>query len=740
MLNVNVLNQLYRDGESADKDVHAEMRSNVLLTIGDHYKRRTPRDTRRDGRREAETKLRLTKNHCHKAKRRYVNSILQFAGTVRVAPQNEEETQDRKDAELNDSVLSHLKNYLKFKKRKKMWARDFFTLGEVTSVVKWNPRAGDIRGYEQLIDESGQPVFQPAMDENGQPVMEPEVDEMGMPYLDEFGQPLMRPVMEPVPDMNKPQYKGRFELHDWYAYNVLRAPSAKTMDASPYLIHKELHDTKTLRRKYKEDEDALKAINNAADEKDYIEFNSTNGSFRKTENKTLVKECYIRPNSVVEGKWFPRGYFYLYTCAGILEEGELPFGIWPVASTSADDYTSDPRGRSPLRQVRPVQAEINRANSQMALHQVTIGDDKILYMNGTKLAPGALLPGVRGITYAGAQPTVLPGRDGSQYLPYLNYNKEEFYDLIDVNNIEMSKDDKGGYDVFSLLYREAKQKQAMSEYSDKFQEFLQDLCWTLLELARKYLPDDEVIAMAGRKEVVNIEEFRKTTPLHYMIKVEPQDETIETKFGRQLTLQHILQYTGQNLSREDVGQLVKNMPFANVKNQFRSMTVHEDAIENEILALERGEDPEVIAEMNHTYANQRLSLRMTEADFKYLDPSIQQAFYKKRQEHSAYIEQQLEAERAMKNEFIPVDGPMVKADVYVQDPNKPDKAPQRARIPQRALEWLIQRLEQQGAPLEKLEQMNGAALQELAEVFLGQQGGAGQQLPPGMPAGPMPAM
>lgn len=709
MLDTEKLNRIYRDADSADRDIYSEMRSNVLLVAGDHYKKRSAsRDTRRDNRLTFDTKLRITKNHIHKLHRRYVNSILMYSGDVRVAPQLDTEIQDRKDAELNDAVLEDQKRKLKFKKNRRRWASDFFTIGEVHVLVRWNPDGGELRGYEAKVDEFGEPMVTLGQDEMG------------------------NPVAEQVPDYDKPVYKGQFELKNLYGFNVFRDCNAKILDESKWLGYKELIDTKELKRRYRDNEDALKAINDASDTKDYIEFEPSTGSYNKTQGKTMMKTIYIRPGAVVDGEKYPRGYFYLFTQAGTLEEGELPFGVWPIASGTADEFTSNARGRSPIKQARPIQAELNRSNSQMALHQVTIGDDKVLYMNGTKLAPGALLPGVRGITYAGQQPTILPGRDGAQYLPYIDMNKKEIYDLLDVYNIEAAKDDAGGYDAFSLLYKEANQKQAMSLYSDRFSDFQQDLAWILLELAKHYLPDDCLIMAAGRKEMVNMEEFRKSTPLHYQIKVEPQDETILTKFGRQLTMQHILQYSGNNLQGEDIGMIIKNMPFANVKHQFRKLTIDEDSIENELLALERGENPDVIAEMNHDYAVKRLSMRIAEADFKYLSPEIQQMFHVKRQEHQQHIQAQIEAEKALKNEFIPADGPMVGADVYVEDPDKPDKAPKRARIPQRAIEWLIERLEQQGMTLEKLESMNGEALRQLAST-MGQQGLMGQGQPP-MPA------
>lgn len=698
------LNGFYRDAESADSKLFAEMRSNILLVAGDHYSKRMSNATAniRDPRvAAAEQKLRITKNHTHKVHRRYVSSILTYAGDVSVGPQDENEIQDRKDADLNKAVITDVKNKMKFRARRRTWANDFCAVGEVGVIVRWNPDKGELRGYEQKIGDYGDPMF----------------DEMG----------------QPVPDETLPVFKGEFEHEDLYGFNIWRDPGAKTMEESWFIGVKKLADSKKLSARYP---DLASKISKTSDDSDYIVFDSQAGNYSRSKNKTLVKEIYIRPC-----KEFPKGYFYIFTTGTILEQGELPFGIWPIAWAGCDEFTSDPRGHSPIKQGRAYQAEINRSASSTALAQVTLGSDKVIYQTGTKLAPGALLPGVRGITYSGFAPQIIPGRDGSQYVPYNKDTIAEYYDVMDVASINMEKDDKGGYDAYSLLYKSASQKQAMSLYSEKFEQFLLDWAWIVLELAKKYLPDDTLIMAAGRKEIVNIQEFRKTIPLHYQIKLEAQDETIETKFGRQLTMQHILQYTGQNLEREDIGLLVRNMPFANIKHPFRGMTVQYDAIENEILAIERGETPQVAEGMDHDQAIKILTNRVNEPDFKYLPPNVRQMFDTKKNEHMQHKAQQEQALIDAKNEYIPVDGPMIAADVYVQDPVNPEKAPKRARIPQRAVEWLLQKLEAQGASLDKLESMNGGAMSQLASML----GMGGQDLGPsqalGLPGGPaMPQM
>jgi len=58
---------------------------------------------------------------------------------------------------------------------------------------------------------------------------------------------------------------------------------------------------------------------------------------------------------------------------------------------------------------------------------------------------------------------------------------------------------------------------------------------------------------------------------------------------------------------------------------------------------------------------------------------------------------------------------MVTCDLYVPDPTNPKNQAKRVKIPGRALEWTLKRLEEQGATLEKMESMNQAVVAEIAQ-------------------------
>jgi len=684
------LNKIYEEAEQADKDVFAEQRSNILLVAGDHYTRNSQRylNTVRTNKDLTEhQKLRLTKNHTYRISQIWKNSILAYAPGVAIKPQRETEVQDRKDADLNSSVYKHFKNKERFNERYGQWCSDFIDTGECCGEILFDPNDGEFLGYEQAVGESGEPL----------------VDEAG----------------EMVPDETKPVFRGKFIFNRIFAFNLLRESSSNSMRGSRCWIIRDMVARSKLKKIYAGDETKLKIIEAHADE-EFVVFDASKKGYEKTKEQVQIRKYYW-PKCTE----YPEGYFMITTSAGILEEGVLPGGVFPVVWACFDEYQTSPRGRAIIRQIRPYQAEINRASSQMAMHQITVGDDKILYQSGTKLAAGALLPGVRGLTYQGIQPSILPGRNGAQFLDYINAQIEEMYRVAMVDEVE--EEMTANLEPYTLLYRSMSQQKKFKPYANKFEQFLVDFVTTFLELAKFYLPDDELIPAIGRGEIVNIAEFRKSSPLSHQITVEPQDDTIETKLGRQLTFTQVLQYGGQNLEKEDIGKILRLMPYGNVGEGMSDFTLDYDIAENAMLALERGEMPQAGPYDNFTYMIKRLTKRMREPDFKFLDPQVQQAYMSLNQEYNAAEAERQQALIDAKNEYIPADGPLIACDLYVEAED-PDKAPKRARVPERALSWLMERLETQGLNQAKLEQLNQGSLAEMANMITS---GNPQMLPPG---------
>ncbi len=684
------LNQLYTDSEECDTQVFSEMRSNILLAAGEHYSKSSAKvyaRLRDQNKISDNAKLRLTKNHIHKITRYYEQQILSKSPGVIVRPKNESELQDRKDAELNQAVWVDVKTRHKFKDKIRRWVKDFVDIGEVACKVYWDPNKGELIGYSPKMSDDGKTEV---------------LDEKGAMVADE----------------GRPIFQGDWGFESIPGYDLLRSRSAHTMSDSPYFIYRKMVDKKYLMGVYADSPEKLKSIQDS-DKETYVIFDSNNQNYQKEDKRIMVRETYYRPCFD-----YPKGYFYIATEFGILEEGELPEGIFPIIWKGFDEFSGTPRARSIIKVARPFQAEINRASSQLATHQVTVGDDKVIYQAGTKLQPGALLPGVRGITFQGAPPTILAGRDGSQFMGYIEQQISEMYDAVMME--ESMVDDNQNQDPYSNLFKSIKQQTRFGKYAEKFEEFLSEICELTLKLAKFYLPDNMLVGAVGRAEFINISEFRKTTPLAYQIVVEEQTDSADTQFGRQLTLNHLLQYAGTNLNREDVGKIMKNMPFVNNKEIFSDFTINYESVENDMLALERGEVPTVEMYADNKYYVDKLTHRTKQGDFKFLDETIQQNYHTLIAEHEQEIARKEQAIIDAKNEYIPVGGALIKCDMYV--PNESGKVA-RAEVPYQALDWLIKQLSTQGMSLEQLKSMNSGAQADISQMITQNQQGAGQMMP-----------
>ena len=495
-----------------------------------------------------------------------------------------------------------------------------------------------------------------------------------------------------------------------YGFNLLIDPSATSFKKAKYAIIRKMVDVKKLKAMFP-DEELGKYIQASADQT-YTIFDRGKGSYQRTKDQCMVREYYFRPSQE-----YPQGYFFYTVKDKVLTEGALPGGLFPIKFKPFKRLQTKARGQGIVRMLRPFQMEINRAASKIAEHQITLGDDKLLIQHGTKVSAGASLPGVRTVNYTGMEPKVLAGRDGAQYANYMATQISEMYHAALVE--EKSEDTPTQLDPYALLFRAAHQKKKFQLYIKRFEQFLVEVAQLYLELARVHFPDDKIIQMVGAREQVNIAEFKNTSPLCYKIKVVAQTDDVETKLGKQLILNHALQYIGNKLDKEDIGKLLREMPYSNLEDGFSDMTLDYDAATNDILALDRGERPPVHPNDKHPYMVSRLTNRMRQADFQFLAPEIQQNYAMRLQAHEQFIADQAKQIQAAQSGFCPTGGYLVACDFYVQtDPKDPSKT-RRVRLPSEALQWLIDKLETQGASLNQLENVNQANLAQISEMMTG---------------------
>lgn len=698
----------YTESERVDKELFAEMRSNLLLNSGEHYNRYLSRRFRRireHSQLKEHQKLRLTKNHIQRITKAYTNVITSTNPGVGFRPKTASENQDTKSAELHKDVWQDGWERYNLEDKIDQWVDDFVGVGEVAVKVFFDPNAGDLRGYEPKLNEAGEPKRkkQKMQDPVTGEVVEVETDEM-------------------IPDLTKPIFQGEMVLERIFGFNLFRPPESKDMEKVPCLSIRKMVEKNKLMLMFPDKSDKIQI---SQDETFKVFEASEKMGFRDVRrNEVLVKEKYIRP-----GPDYPEGYYYIWTKEAILDEGPLPGGVFPIIWSGFDKIQTSPRGISPIKYLRPYQAEINRSASKMAEHQVTLGDDKLITQNGTKISAGVSLPGVRHINVTGALPTIMPGRDGAQYLNYMESQIREMYLVADME--ELFEPNKSDQDVFLALFKSAKEKRKFKRNIARFERFLVGIAEAYLKLAKIHFEEDRIIAATGRNEFLNISEFKNANDMDFQIIVEPQSEDIEEKFGKQLVLNNALQFVGSSLDQDMIGKLLQHMPFGSGKEAFREMTLDTDSAENIILALDRGEQPPVSPFDDPVKMTKRLVARMRQADFRMLEPEIQQTYQQLVESYQMLKVEQDRAILAAQAGFIPTDGPLVTIQgFFVRKPDNPTGT-QLVRLPHSAIRWLIDMLEKQGQSLEQMEDMNRGALAQNAQLLLtqaGQPGSAGQPI------------
>lgn len=673
---IKELNKLHEDAEGVDREIFAEQRSNVLLVSGEHYTRRRSKywNRVRDSKDlTVDQKLRLTKNHIQKITKTYINNIISLSPGVAILPNNESEIQDRKSAELNDSVWQYLKKKNNIKLKIQQWCKDYIDIGEVAVKIFWDPNAGKFLGHRAKMDEMGQPV------------------------LDDQGQM--------VPD--EPVFSGDLVYERVFGANLRRDPGAKSMEDAKWLEIIKMVRVDELKEMVEGDEDKTKMIQESTDET-FIVFDGNQQNYSQTKDQTMLREFYFKPCAE-----YPNGYFYIAVQSGILFEGELPFGLFPIVYQGFDEIQTSARGRSIVKLLRPYQIEINRAGSKIAEHQVTLGDDKIISSPGAKMTRGVDMPGVRNIQVSGPPPTILAGRSGEQYFAYLQAQISEMYE---VSNISEDSEVKEGADPFAQLFASIKNKKKFIIYAEKFEYFLKDICFLSLELGKNYFTEDMLIPMIGRNEYVNISEFKTTKDLCYSIKCEPRVDDIDTMMGKQMVLNQIIQYAGGKLSPDQLGKLIRVMPFADVDEAVSDLTMNFDATENMLLALDRGEQPSVLKYVDPEYVLKRLTSRQVKADYKLLSDQIKNNYDMLIQLYEMQKAKQMQDIQQAQSGFIPSGGARIKVDYYVPDPSNKDRSV-RATLPAEAIDWIIQKLAQQGSAQATMSELPQGAQSDIAQKF-----------------------
>jgi len=672
------LNVLYTDAERSLNAHFAEIRTNILLDIGNHH----PKQDRFTGNRtglnntaQQQRTIRITKNHIQNITKFIRNTIQNRAPGGSVFPKNPKELSDQKSAELNASVYDYLLHKHSLTSFYAKMIHDFVVCGESWTKVFHDPNGGDFSHYE-----GEEPVFKHAL------------------------------IYERIPP-----------------YNLLTDPDSDSWATCKWVCIRKNLPTRVLQEKYAGDEEKWQIIKQSGDANDTDWFDGFTGMYHDSGEYVQLREYYFKPC-----REYPKGYFYFGTDHGVLEKGELPDGF-PIFNSIYDESPENPRGYSVIRQIKPFQIEINRCAAAIITESLVLGASTVVYQAGSKLSTSSVGNGLKGLSYASANmPTIIPGRSGEQYTEYMQSQIAEMYRIAQVPEQDEDKITSGQNDAMAMLFRSVRDKMKFSLYGEKIEKHILDIIDYSLKLSRRYMPDDEVIPIVGKSETVNIPEFRNTNPNNYSIKIEPRTDDFSSTMGRSIQLSQVMQYAGSSLPPDAIAHVIRQFPFINDEQMFKDMTTKSDTADAVILSLDRGEIPFFFDKCDHDYMIERLQTRMNSADFPLLSQQIQNAYNDRLTAHEQFLQQQQQDAAQATSGFLPSGGGLITVDYYVQTA---DGKQSRARVPYESMDWLIKKLASQGTNVEQLNNLPLAAQADIGKMNQQQQQPAPQQAPMQSPQG-----
>ena len=672
-LTANYLDTLYNHADSLDQHVFDRFLSYGRLTSGDHFYqqiRRKYRNFRSMDEKFPKARLRLVQNHISRFVNAWSNAILDLAPDVDILPDNPREEKDKKAAQLNRSVKAHIVEETDFFSIQEEIVKDYISLGEAIIKISFDSSQGALVPGE------------------ARPVIDTQTGEMVM-------------LQDMMPS-------GKLLFNNIEPENLLRDPVARTWLEARWVCHRHMLDKKSviklIKSLHKDDPDKTRSLINSLQDVDETKniYQGTDNMYANEEEnkKVLIREFFWRPTQDE-----PKGRYVMATRGSIIHNTKLPFGIFPFEFVNFESNHGTPRGESRLKQLAPIQLEINRCVSKIAEHQITLGDDKVITTAGSKVAEVNKYEGVRLFQVTGGTvPEILPGRSGTQYIEHL-INQVQTFDQIG-ELYQISEDKMSTLDPFAIFFLSSKQKRRYAKHASKFERFLIRVWKKALKLHKHSVHPQAVIQMIGAAEKVNIDEYKSSDDLCFQIKVKTRTEDPESIIAKQFQINQFLQYG--KMDEADLGVLAKESPFLDKSDFALKSILKSERAQNMILKLDKGINFPASQGDDPQYMLQRLDTRMSQPDFDditYRQPDgvimpteyIQQLYVRKREEYLRMVAQQQQEKMQMEQGLIPSSGRMIPVQMYDSKVNQDGSiGSKRVLLPNDSLEYVIQRLQAQG--------------------------------------------
>ena len=679
-----------KDSFEADRRIFEEMRSSVRAYVGQFGRGDPMEDDRRANVRGAfagadkkgRSYLRYAKNHIPRLADVYANEIVREAPDVEVVPVSGGDVRSAPLARMNNDVWEHHKRKTSENYRQRVDSRvlDFVVVGEVAVKLYW--------------------------DEEKDCVTEEKIS----------------------------------------PYDLGRAPGSESVEDSPWHVFRRVYTRKQLVRIFGAKmasaiSDPGQASTALLGETSHTVFQSSRYEYANLEG-ALVMEYYERPTAT-----HPNGRFFFFTEGRILQTGELPGGIYPIVVQRFLKTPGLARGHSFIRNVYRIQTEINRASGQDATNMTHFGDDKFVTNSSSDIQVGNVIQGARHIKVSsyGDLPSsfmFVEGKGLPKYIDYVKAQVREMDYLCHVaTQMEEKKQPARGGDLSVVLYTQIKDKKRFVKYAQGYEDFTVSLGRRVLDLYRHYLVEGDVIHSGNLDEGVLVPDFKNSTDRDFVFKVTAGNESDETRLGKQIVVDKVLQYAGRDMDKTDIGMVLRSSMLSDEKKLMDHFSVPYDSWVNNQIELEKGFMPQVSETEDFSYKARMCTARMNKADFVHLNPQVRALYGQFLQICEQGVAKAENERLRIEKGVVPTDGALINTDMYRTVPNSSGTGmkTEKVKIPQAALEWLTEVLEKQGTTQENLAGLpapvQGSIMDQVttAAEQVGVPGGGGR---PALPASP----
>lgn len=701
--NVATLDQWRERGRVKDENHFSEQRIHAQLVACKHFKYQNmtlPSHIYLD--RDGKTSVEIPINYLGKYARIKQNKLVMHAPMVHIVDKSGNERVDRSAADLAQKIWADIVYRHEFKHIIKDWAFDYTVLGECIARISWDPQKGTpVQSIpNNMIDISNN---------SSRGAEDGIVGDVGPSSS------------ESLESTTVTMFSGDLSIERVEPWNLIRPEECKDIKDAEWLCIDRFINRDTIKSWFPNDADMQNKISASMGNESATSFMyDMSQGFYEAQNLVRVSEMYFRPCAK-----YPYGYYIFFTNNTILYNGELPFGIFPILHRGQLRTNSNPRGHSLLRDGKPIQAEINRCFGQAIEHSLSLGDDKIFLPEGSKIPKTVKEPGCRILFYSSPlnfkEPVIVSGRTGMQHVEqgfkFIDIMKDLFNE-VDPNAAGSPTPTRAGtQNIMGMLFSSSQDREKNAFYASDFEDFLVRTCDCILKIVRNFYTDEQLMTALGESDFASAEDF-KNHKLRDTIEVEPTTHSTFNTFGRQHVFDVAMQYASKYLQPKDVGLILQAMPLGNKDVAFQGLVFDQKIADGLIRNLDNGRDIPInpLGE-DIPFMIKNLISRIKDPGFINKPPFIQELYNKKLMEYQQIEAQQQQLQMQLDKQMIPVDGPLVKiGTMNVPNTTGGSKATVPLRLPEGALKWLREALDQRGMTQERLVGMDMATKNRILTV------------------------